>query len=163
MRKLRNRLATRNLRHYKSRKAVSPVLATVILIAVTLIAAIAVAGFVFGLFGTFTGSAHLLSQVVTCVHNGGPGGVGSCEISLTNTGSSSASVTGCAVYGYAGVLSATEAGGPLASQLVPAGTTSAAPVDVWCQASAAGAAGAMVTGYLTVPMGAPLAFMATYS
>jgi flagellin-like protein len=41
------------------RKAISPVLATVILIAITLIAATAIAGFVFGLFGSFTSSAQV--------------------------------------------------------------------------------------------------------
>ena len=45
------------VQHGRKRKAISPVLATVILIAITLIAAIAVAGFVFGLFGSFTSSA----------------------------------------------------------------------------------------------------------
>jgi archaeal type IV pilus assembly protein PilA len=43
----------------KNRKAISPVLATVILIAITLIAAVAIAGFVFGLFGSFTSSAQV--------------------------------------------------------------------------------------------------------
>ena len=50
------------VQHGRKRKAISPVLATVILIAITLIAAIAVAGFVFGLFGSFTSSATV--QVV---------------------------------------------------------------------------------------------------
>jgi len=49
-----------NLTHGKNkRKAISPVLATVILIAITLIAAIAIAGFVFGLFGSFTSTAQV--------------------------------------------------------------------------------------------------------
>lgn len=41
------------------RRAISPVIATVILIAITLIAAIAIAGFVFGLFPGFTASAQV--------------------------------------------------------------------------------------------------------
>ena len=44
---------------HRRRKAISPILATVILIAITLIAAIAIAGFVFGLFGSFTSSARV--------------------------------------------------------------------------------------------------------
>ena len=40
----------------KIRSGISPILATVILIAITLIAAVAIAGFVFGLFGSFTKS-----------------------------------------------------------------------------------------------------------
>ena len=39
------------------RRAISPVIATVILIAITLIAAVAIGGFVFGLFGSFTSNA----------------------------------------------------------------------------------------------------------
>ena len=48
----------------KKRKAISPVLATVILIAITLIAAVAIAGFVFGLFGSFTSSAQIQASTV---------------------------------------------------------------------------------------------------
>lgn len=41
------------------RRAVSPVIATVILIAITLIAAVAIAGFVFGLFSGFTSTPQV--------------------------------------------------------------------------------------------------------
>ena len=80
----------------KNRKAISPVLATVILIAITLIAAIAIAGFVFGLFGSFTSSAQIsvtstnLNHVVylagTCT------GAPACTIYFMNTGTSNANV-----------------------------------------------------------------------
>ncbi len=40
----------------RHRKAITPVLATIILIAITLIAGVAIAGFVFGLFGTSANS-----------------------------------------------------------------------------------------------------------
>jgi flagellin-like protein len=146
----------------KNRKAISPVLATVILIAITLIAAIAIAGFVFGLFGTFTSSANLSFQVVGCNHAGGAGGVGDCQFALTNTGGSSASVTGCSIYGVTGVLSTT-AGGAAATIPVAAGVTSANAVTAYCQASAAGTAGAVVSGSLTVASGSPLAFTGIYS
>jgi len=88
----------------RKRKAISPVLATVILIAITLIAAIAVAGFVFGLFGTFTSSATLSIQAgtVICSKTGGQliaGYAGSavpasgCGFEVTNTGAGSGSLT----------------------------------------------------------------------
>ncbi|MEM3671163.1 MAG: type IV pilin N-terminal domain-containing protein [Thermoprotei archaeon] len=48
------------------RKAISPVIATVILIAITLIASIAIAGFVFGLFGSFTSTAQI-SVIATSI------------------------------------------------------------------------------------------------
>jgi len=76
----------------KNRKAISPVLATVILIAITLIAAIAIAGFVFGLFGSFTSSAQVSAQVTSCT-----GATDTCIVTLTNTGTSNAAVTGCTV------------------------------------------------------------------
>jgi len=78
----------------RTRKAISPVLATVILIAITLIAAIAVAGFVFGLFGTFTTTAQVSASVVSCVSKNGAN-VAVCTVSLTNTGSGNTAVNAC--------------------------------------------------------------------
>jgi len=76
--------------HSRKRKAISPVLATVILIAITLIAAIAVAGFVFGLFGSFTSSARVQVSTSSIVH--GAAGIGvappASTILLLNTGTS---------------------------------------------------------------------------
>jgi len=77
----------------KNRKAISPVLATVILIAITLIAAIAVAGFVFGLFGTFTSTAQVSASVTSC--SGTPE---VCSLVLTNSGNANlASPTVCSM------------------------------------------------------------------
>jgi flagellin-like protein len=76
----------------KKRKAVSPVLATVILIAITLIAAIAIAGFVFGLFGSFTSTAQVQAQVVTCT-----AATEVCTLSLLNTGTGNTAATGCSI------------------------------------------------------------------
>jgi len=71
----------------KRRKGISPVLATVILIAITLIAAIAIAGFVFGLFGSFTSTARV-SEISTALVHGtlaaGPTG----SVAVQNTGTS---------------------------------------------------------------------------
>jgi archaeal type IV pilus assembly protein PilA len=78
----------------KNRKAISPVLATVILIAITLIAAIAIAGFVFGLFGSFTSSAQVSAQVTKCTFNGTND---VCTVNLTNTGTSNVAVVGCSI------------------------------------------------------------------
>jgi len=81
----------------KHRKAISPVLATVILIAITLIAAIAIAGFVFGLFGSFTSSAQVSAQVIICSNPGSGNVTDYCTVKLTNTGTSNAAVTACAI------------------------------------------------------------------
>ena len=77
--------------HRKNRKAISPVLATVILIAITLIAAIAIAGFVFGLFGSFTSTAQLSASNVSCT---GPIAAIVCDLQVSNTGSSNVAITG---------------------------------------------------------------------
>ena len=71
----------------KRRNAISPVLATVILIAITLIAAIAIAGFVFGLFGSFTSTARVQIATATIVHSATTPGAGSSLLAL-NTGTS---------------------------------------------------------------------------
>jgi len=154
----------------RRRRAISPVLATVILIAITLIAAIAIAGFVFGLFGTFTSSANLQLSVVSCTHGiaGNVAGSGYCELAVTNTGGSSGSITGCSIYGNSGVSGAYVGNPPVtaATETVKAGTTSAAPVNVECTGTAVGAiisAGAAVSGQLIVASGAPLAFSAVAS
>jgi flagellin-like protein len=119
----------------KNRKAISPVLATVILIAITLIAAIAIAGFVFGLFGSFTSSPQLTASPAQCGAAGaapgdapvGPAVVGSaavaCEFNLSNTGSGNAGIPGgaCSIS----VAGITEAG---TVYLSPLGVTSGAPL-----------------------------------
>ena len=78
------------------RKGISPVIATVILIAITLIAAIAIAGFVFGLFGSFTSSARV-SGSATCTASATPV---SCTVTLSNTGTAATTVAAATItYG----------------------------------------------------------------
>ena len=78
----------------RRRKAISPVLATVILIAITLIAAIAIAGFVFGLFGSFTSTARITVSAVQFYP--GAAGIGvappASTVLVLNTGTSNANV-----------------------------------------------------------------------
>jgi len=101
-----------NINSARRRKAISPVLATVILIAITLIAAIAIAGFVFGLFGSFTSSARVSAQVTTCVVS-----TKTCTVLLTNTGTSNANALSCSIQDNGAPESGTLGGGPT----VPAG------------------------------------------
>ncbi|MDG6921424.1 MAG: type IV pilin [Nitrososphaerota archaeon] len=80
----------------KRRKAISPVIATVILIAITLIAAIAIAGFVFGLFGSFTSVARL-AVAGTSISASSPA---TGTITVQNTGTANAAITSVTlVYG----------------------------------------------------------------
>jgi flagellin-like protein len=130
----------------KGRRAISPVIATVILIAITLIAAIAIAGFVFGIFGSFSSSATVtvtgvaipsgatsgaFPSTATCstsaaapyvaISNSGTGSTTVTGISITYAGNTySATISGCTI-GAAGSATATyyvEMTGftPLASQ-----------------------------------------------
>ena len=153
----------------RKRKAISPVLATVILIAITLIAAIAIAGFVFGLFGTFTNGANLQISVQKC-YSGAAGNVAAsahCDLGITNTGGASGSITGCSLYGTtetSGALATFATAPPVAAAptLIAAGTTSSAPIFVGCDGVAL-TSGAAVTGSLVVASGSPLAFSAIAS
>ncbi|HXX72938.1 MAG TPA: archaellin/type IV pilin N-terminal domain-containing protein, partial [Candidatus Acidoferrales bacterium] len=99
------------------RKAISPVLATVILIAITLIAAIAIAGFVFGLFGTFTSTAQVQASVTSCVQNAG--GDELCNLVLTNSGNANTATTGSCSLTFGGKTYA----GTTAVEAVNSGTS----------------------------------------
>ena len=88
----------------KGRIAISPVIATVILIAITLIAAIAVAGFVFGLFGSFTSNAQV-TATATCSATGG-----TCVVTLSNTGTANTNVLSASIT-FGGATRAITPGG----------------------------------------------------
>jgi len=156
----------------RRRKAISPVLATVILIAITLIAAIAVAGFVFGLFGTFTSGQNLQLVGTSCASAAAAklDGVtahtatNDCLTALTNTGGAAGSITACSIYGasqtiYGGTTTAHPTTLTAETTVaVPAGTTSGAPIVVECDSAAGLTAGAAISGSLVVASGSPLAF-----
>jgi len=122
--------------HVQRREGITPVIATVILIAVTLIAAVAVTGFTFGLFGSFTASPQVTvtgsslsaggltgaagtSLSVTCATSAGAGSY----VALTNTGTATASVTsGTIVYGGSTIPLATFTGCSTAATEATPGT-----------------------------------------
>lgn len=146
------------VQHGKKRKAISPVLATVILIAITLIAAIAVAGFVFGLFGSFTSTPQLQATNVVCGTTGTAAAV-TCTFSLTNSGSGTAGFPGSA-------CSVQIAGSPSAGQvevqatghaLVPSVPGNTGPLADQCTTTGtyanAGVAGSTATGYIVTANG----------
>lgn len=137
------------------RKAISPVLATVILIAITLIAAIAVAGFVFGLFGSFTSSAQVSAVLVSCPRVAPV----ICSVSLQNTGSSNASPTACSIQLNGVATSGTTS--------VTAVTAGAGAVSETCTllvaAGAGGAVGSTAQGSFTLSNGATVPFTGVWS
>jgi len=151
---------------HSKRKAISPVLATVILIAITLIAAIAIAGFVFGLFGTFTSTARVQASVTQCVAST-VANQEDCTLILTNTGNANVNTTpSCSMTykgsSYNGVISAAGNAAVGAAQAVNSG----ASATVHCtttSATAAAGAGVQVTGAMLLGNGGNALFSATAS
>jgi flagellin-like protein len=127
------------------RRAISPIIATVLIIAVTLIAAVAIGGFVFGIFGSASQTADVQVTTVTApaadfVTSGGgiaftcgtTQGTGPYLV-VTNTGTAAGSVTGITLT-WAGANNAYT------------------PPTTGCQVGAAGSASA--TTYLNLPASA---------
>jgi flagellin-like protein len=94
--------------HDETRKAISPIIATVLIIAVTLIAAVAIGGFVFGIFGTASQSAQISvtgTSIAAVSFGTGTAGTITCVttapatpyITLANTGTASAQLTGVVI------------------------------------------------------------------
>ena len=93
----------------RDRRGITPVVATVILIAVTLIAAVAITGFTFGLFGAFTASAQVTVTASSLSASGITGGLNNptatCSstagagsyIQLTNTGTATVGIASFAL------------------------------------------------------------------
>jgi len=137
------------------RKAISPVLATVILIAITLIAAIAIAGFVFGLFGSFTKTANVSASVTSCVWTAGTGEV--CTLSMNNSGTANTVANSCTMT-YGGVTYTGTVGG---TTTLTAGTLS----STTCTAKITGTpaavdpgAGASIVGTVLASNGGQILF-----
>jgi len=144
----------------KRRKAISPVLATVILIAITLIAAIAIAGFVFGLFGSFTSSAQVSASVLHCYVTGGTAphnATNNCLVNLTNTGTSNVGVTSCSIH-----ISGSAVTGTMDPSTATVGASSSRLTG--CQAAgAAQTIGSQVVGSYSLSNGATVAFSSVWS
>jgi len=145
----------------RRRRAISPVLATVILIAITLIAAIAIAGFVFGLFGSFTSTARVSVISTALVHNAATpfmtGSINVQNIGTSNTNANSMTVT------YGGVTCAPQinAGNP---QLVTAGVASVTvSLTAVGSCTVATVAGEAFTGSLALSNGGQVPFSGVFS
>jgi len=151
------------------RKAISPVLATVILIAITLIAAVAIATFVFGIFGTSASPAtmSIQSSTVACWNSAGTGTApvvgavtvtkGDCAMKVQNTGTQAGSINGAGPSGqYTGAFVVAGACASAASCSIPANSNGNVVEIVGV--AAALTSGQAVTGYLTQANGPNLIF-----
>jgi len=136
----------------KSQRAISPIIATVLIIAVTLIAAVAIGGFVFGIFGSASQTAQVAVTSVTLptsnfVTSGGTSAFtcattipsGQPYLVVTNTGTAAATVTGVT--------------------MTWAGANNAFTPSVACQVGAAGSATA--TTYIDLPASSTITSAAT--
>ena len=140
----------------ENRKAISPVLATVILIAITLIAAIAIAGFVFGLFGSFTSSAQVSVASTALAGGAVPAGT----LTAQNTGTSNANANGISLTYGGQTCAAAITGSPL---LITAGA-GGVPVPVTAGACAVVPThGQAFTGSISLSNGGQVPFSGIFS
>ena len=150
------------------RRAISPVIATVILIAITLIAAVAIGGFVFGLFGSFTSSAQVSEVSISFTATKTYG-----NLTLSNSGTSSTSALsgtikfGGVTYPFSSLQTST---GSTCSSSVPctvtAGTTTTIGIVLATAPSAdnpAGTSGETFTGTIVMANGASVPITGTFS
>ncbi|MGQ9719253.1 MAG: archaellin/type IV pilin N-terminal domain-containing protein [Nitrososphaerales archaeon] len=86
-----------NLKRLK-KKGISPVIASIILIAITIAIAIAVAGWVFGLFGTY-GTGGGVSIAITNLEAGATDTPCSVNFTVTNSKSMAVTITAITVQG----------------------------------------------------------------
>lgn len=82
----------------KSRRAIVPMVAEMVLIAVTLISSLIFGGFFFGLIGTMDHPAEVAAQVTACKQVGSSE---TCLIDFTNVGSSNTATAGTCKLGSA--------------------------------------------------------------
>lgn len=135
----------------KSRKAVVPMVAEMVLIAVTLISSLVVGGFFFGLTATMSRPAEVEVRVTTCKQVGSSE---TCVIDFTNMGSSSTATAGTCELGSAeGTLTSggvITAGGTLVGAECTVADFSASP-------------GTSITGSIPLTNGATVYFAGTIS
>ncbi len=87
-----------NVTKSRRKKAISPIIATVFLIAITLMVSIAFSGWFFGLLGSYTSTAQVSVSAVSCT--GGGTKTITCTLTARNMGSGSTSVSSIsATYG----------------------------------------------------------------
>jgi flagellin-like protein len=157
----------------KSRRAISPIIATVLIIAVTLIASVAIGGFVFGIFAqgqnsaqiAVTGTALLGANFLT----GGTTTTFTCAttssasyLTLTNTGTGSATVATIAITWAGGNTAYTLSG---TCNIGASGSTTATSYIIFpttTKITPSAVAGQVYTGTVTLSNGAQLLMTGTW-
>ncbi len=130
-----------------SRRGVSPVLAELLLVFVSLIAGVAVGAFAFELIGASAQPAEVAARVDSCTQGG-------CVLTLTNVGTTNTEPTAsCGIGSIAGILNSTRP--------IPSGGA----LTVECSTGGGGglASGSLVTGWVALSNGARVYFAGTRS
>jgi flagellin-like protein len=110
---------TFNARKNKAKKGISPVIATVILVAVAVVIAAALAGFSSSLFGTYSSAGAAVTVSSITMDTTGAG-----NVVLTNSGNVADTLTSVSIVGFD---PATEAAGTLDLVASDSGTLSVSP------------------------------------
>lgn len=138
-----------NIGSVRKRKAISPVLATVILIAITLVAGVAIAGFAFGLFGTLGTTANIKELAAVCSHQAATNST--VGVKVTNTGGATGTLNG--------ISPSNLNSNTTISYNIPANTAS---IWLWFDPAVATiSSGQTITGNLLISGGNPVPFSAT--
>ncbi len=159
----------------KSRRAISPIIATVLIIAVTLIASVAIGGFVFGIFAQGQNSAQIAvtgTALNALGFTSGTGGTITCTtaapalpyLTLTNTGTGSSAVASITIT-WAGSNNAYALTASTTCSIGAAGTTAAqtfAQFVATPKVSVLPVSGQAYTGTVTLTNGAQLLFTGTW-
>ena len=165
--------------NFSHRRAISPIIATVLIIAVTLIAAVAIGGFVFGIFGSSSSSAQVsvTSQNLVAAHNLAAGSTttftcnvagAANDLTLTNTGTAATTVTGVTITWAGAVNSFTPSGACTVAAAGNAGaTTNGNPISILFPntntVTVNAVTGQTYTGTVTLGNGAVLLFTGTWN
>ncbi len=150
-------------RNNRAKKGISPIIATLTLVAVTLVAAVAVGGFIFGIFGSQTSTAQVsvtYTQITAATGNntftiqvGGTAQNPVGTVRLVNSGTSSIGIVGLSLtYGgstyYAEGSGTISAGGTEVIYIMTLQTTSTS--------------GQQFTGAVVLSNGAQVPFVGTF-
>jgi flagellin-like protein len=163
---------------YGQRKAISPIIATVLIIAVTLIAAVAIGGFGCGIFGSASSSAQVqvTSQnlIAADLQSTNSAANPTCnvagaadDVTVTNTGTAATTVTGVTITWGGAVNSFAVATCTVAAAGNAGAGTNGNPISILFgatnQLSANAVTGQSYTGTVTLGNGAVLLFSGTFN
>jgi len=150
------------------RKGITPIIATVLIIAVTLIAAVAIAGFVFGIFGSAASTANVAAISATAAHGAAGTLTAVCaaettvpyvNIGLSNSGTAGTTATSITLTTGGSTVSTTL---PTACTIGASGSATAT-ITVGIELGVATVAGQQFNGYVSLANGAEVLFTGTFT